>query len=392
MADLEAHIHHTADAGRELGELPTPALVLDLEVLERNAEGMARRCRKLGVGLRPHFKTHKSPEIAAIQAELGAVGFTAATLSEARTLLEAGFRDVTWAFPLVHSRLHEVVELWRGHPRARLGLLVDSPDAVTALESAAASESPAAPEGGRPVWLEVDVGQHRSGVDPRCALAVELARRLASSKVLDFRGLLSHSGQAYSAPGAGALAAAAEEERSLQTELAERLGAEGIRVEEVSVGSTPGMSAVASLEGVTEARPGNYIFHDHTQVLLGACSVADCAVSVVSSVVSSQPGAGHCVIDAGALALSKDPGPEWVPVHTYGEVFADYSRGHLDPEVRVVSLSQEHGRVSAPLPMGTRIRISPNHSCLTVPCFSSYVAVRGDRVLGRIPIRHHPHQ
>ena len=214
---------------------------------------------------------------------------------------------------------------------------------------------------------------------------------MAGSESLRFRGLLSHSGQAYATPGREALAAAAEEERTLQVELAGRLRAEGIPVEEVSVGSTPGMSAVASLEGVSEARPGNYIFYDHTQVLLGACAVTDCALTVVSSVVSSQPGAGHCVIDAGALALSKDPGPDWAPTSTYGEIFADYSRGQLDPEIRVVSLSQEHGRVSAPLPVGTRLRISPNHSCLTVPCFSSYVAVRGDRIVGRVPIRHHPH-
>lgn len=375
----------------QLGDLPTPALVLDLDILERNLRVMEGRCRRLGVALRPHFKTHKSLQIAARQADLGARGLTVATLREARTLLEAGFRDLTWAFPLILNSLPELFDLLRAHPGAHLGLVADSYDAITSIETELVTRLRSAGDTRTiPVWLKVDGGYHRAGVDPESDFAVELARRLHESEPIRFQGLLSHSGQAYRTPGQPALAAAAEEERSAMVGLAERLRSAGIAVPEVSVGSTPGMAGAGHLDGVTEARPGNYVFHDYAQVLIGSCTVRDCAVSVMSSVVSTQPGAEHCVVDAGALTLSKDPGVAWADPPTYGEIFGDYAAGVLNPDIRLTSLSQEHGIVNAPLPVGTRLRILPNHSCLAVPCFSAYAAVRGDAVVGYIDIDHRP--
>ena len=143
------------------------------------------------------------------------------------------------------------------------------------------------------------------------------------------------------------------------------------------------MTAARRLDGVNEARPGNYAFYDYTQSVLGSCIVGDCAVTVLASVVSSQPGAPHCVIDAGALALSKDTGPEHGPHPTMGELFADYPRGALHAGRWVTSLSQEHGILNARLPVGERVRILPNHSCLTVACFDEYHVVRGDEVVDR---------
>ncbi|MEM8929809.1 MAG: alanine racemase [Acidobacteriota bacterium] len=371
----------------DLADVPTPALILDLDVLERNLATMASRATERGIGLRPHYKTHQSPVIARWQRDAGAVGHTVATLQEASTLLAEGFTDLTWAFPLILNRTGEVVALMRQYPDATLRLLVDSADAVTAIENEVG------PKVGRPVhvWLEVDVGQHRSGVDPAGGTATELARRLNDVSGIVFDGLLCHSGHAYRTPGRTALAATSEGERHTIVELAERFAAAGLDGLARSIGSTPAMSAVGSLDGITEARPGNYVFYDHTQVALGACAVTDCALTVVASVISSQPGAEYCVVDAGALALSKDPGPSWVTPTTFGEIFADYRAGALDPEIRLTGLSQEHGVVSAPLPVGTRLRILPNHSCLVVPYFESYVAVRGDRVIARIPIRHRRH-
>lgn len=151
----------------------------------------------------------------------------------------------------------------------------------------------------------------------------------------------------------------------------------------ISVGSTPAMSMVATLDGVTEARPGNYVFYDYTQVVLGSCAVSDVAVTVLASVVSAQPGTNHAVIDAGALALSKDTGSELAPGPSMGEIFADYASHTLRPDVRVVSVSQEHGTVGNSLPVGSRVRIVPNHSCLTVAHFDEYVVVRGEEVLDR---------
>jgi D-serine deaminase-like pyridoxal phosphate-dependent protein len=142
------------------------------------------------------------------------------------------------------------------------------------------------------------------------------------------------------------------------------------------------MSAAEDLTGVTEARPGNYVFYDFTQVSLGACTVADCAVTVLASVVSCPPGAGHSVVDAGALALSKDPGPA-DGSGGFGRVFRDETTAALDPEARLTGVSQEHGVLSQRRPVGSRVRILPNHSCLTVACFDAIQVVRGDRVVDR---------
>lgn len=355
----------------KIAEIATPSLLLDLDVLERNLAGMAGRAAALGVALRPHIKTHKCVEVAERQRDLGAAGITVSTLYEARVFADHGFTDLTWAFPVILSRREEIRELAE---RVTLRLVVDSEEAVRGLEDL-----------GLPlhVWLKVDCGYHRAGVDPAAASSVELARRIAGSYSLRFDGLLSHSGHAYHGRNRGEVAAAAEEERRVMAGFADRLREAGVAVPGVSVGSTPAMSVVERLDGVTEARPGNYAFFDFMQVGLGSCGVQDCAVTVLASVVSARPGDPCCVIDAGALALSKDRGLDWTEPPTLGEVFADYSAGLLSPIARLTSLSQEHGILSRRRPVGTRVRILPNHSCLTAACFDEYTVVRGDDVVDR---------
>jgi D-serine deaminase-like pyridoxal phosphate-dependent protein len=352
-------------------DLPTPALLLDLDRLEANLARMAARAAALGVTLRPHVKTHKCLEIGERQRALGARGITVSTLHEARVFAEHGFDDITWAFPVILSRLEEARAV---SARAALGLTVDGPEALAALERFGHPF---------PVWLKVDCGYHRAGVDPGSDRALELARSIHGSSTLRFAGILTHSGHAYHAVGDAARAAVAEEERHVMVDFAARLRAAGVAVPCVSVGSTPAMTAAARLDGVDEARPGNYAFYDYTQSVLGSCGVGDCAVTVLASVVSSQPGGHHSVVDAGALALSKDTGPEHGPPATMGQLFADYGRGTLHAERRVVSLSQEHGIVNARLPVGERVRILPHHSCLTVACFDEYCVARGDEVVDR---------
>jgi D-serine deaminase-like pyridoxal phosphate-dependent protein len=309
--------------------------------------------------------------VAARQRALGIAGITVSTLYEARVFADHGYDDLTWAFPVILNRLAEVAEL---ADRATLRLVVDSPEAVTALERL-----------GRPlhVWLKVDCGYHRAGVDPASPKALALARRIAESSSLRFDGILTHSGHAYHGPTLRDVAAAAEEERSVMAAFAERLRQQGIAVPGVSVGSTPALSVARRLDGATEIRPGNYCFHDFMQVHLGSCRVSDCAATVLASVVSSRPGAGHSVVDAGALALSKDTGPEHLRRPTMGEVFADYGAGILDEDLRLTSLSQEHGILSAARPVGARVRILPNHSCLTAAQFDEYAVVRGEEIVDR---------
>ncbi len=354
-------------------DIPTPALVLDRDKLDANLERMARKAERLGTSLRPHIKTHKSIEIAERQRDLGARGITVSTLHEAKIFAAFGFDDITWAFPLIVGRAKEVGELAE---RLTLRVLVDSAEAVATLENLGVPVH---------VWLKVDCGYHRAGVDPSSPQATELAERLSSNSTLIFDGLLTHSGHAYQADSPADRLAVAEQERDVMTGLAGRLRDGGIRVPAVSVGSTPAMAVIEDLTGIDEVRPGNYALYDYMQVDLGSCETSDCAVTVLTSVVSR--GAGHSVVDAGALALSKDAGPPDERGHVFGRFFYDYPGGHLSDDVFLTSLSQEHGIVNQAMPVGTRLRLLPNHSCLTVAQFDEYVVAEGEEVVDRWRIR-----
>jgi len=347
-------------------DLETPALLLHLDVVERNVEHMAARARQLGVALRPHAKTHKCVELGRLQLEHGACGLTVATLVEAEVFARAGFTDLTWAFPIDPSHVPHA----RGIAEdtgATVRVVVDDQRTAQALAGS-----------GLHVWLKVDCGYHRAGVDPGSPHALSVARELGNERGLVFDGILSHSGHAYRTANQAEAARVAEQERSVMVGFAGRLREAGLPVRAVSVGSTPAMAAAHDLAGVTEARPGNYVFYDRTMVLIGCCEPADVGVTVLATVVSHQPGAAHFIVNAGALELSKDPGPAHVAPQAMGAV-----RGA--PELTVATLSQEHGLIRAESPpaldgrftVGAQVEIIPNHSCLTVAHFDQYHVVRG---------------
>jgi D-serine deaminase-like pyridoxal phosphate-dependent protein len=348
-------------------DLPTPSLLLDLDILEGNLDLMQARANALGVRLRPHIKTHKCIEIARLQRDRGAIGITVSTLEEAMAFAAAGFEDITWAFPLIVSRLDEVREMCR---IADFAVTLDTISAIEALEASGIDV---------PVWIKVDCGYGRAGVDPSSEAAVEVARRLADSATLHLRGCLTHAGHTYEQESADAIVAVAEAERVVMTGFGARLRGLGIDPGTLSVGSTPGMSLVSSLEGIDEARPGNYALYDYTQTRLGSCGIERSAASVLSTVVSSQPGRDVCIADAGALVMSKDTGKDR-PIH-YGRLYENISSDRLDTDLRILSVSQEHARVSASLPVGMKLRIVPNHSCLTVAQFDHFTVVRGNMVI-----------
>ncbi|MFQ5529350.1 MAG: alanine racemase [Gemmatimonadota bacterium] len=354
---------------RTIYDLPTPALLLDLDVLEGNLTRMQARTEALSVALRPHLKTHKCVEVGLAQRALGAVGVTVSTLHEAGVFADHGFDDITWAFPMAPDRAGDVAALGR---RATLGVVVDSEAPVDALEAVGAAVR---------VWIKTDCGYGRAGLDPESDGFAALASRIEESPDLTFAGLLSHSGNAYHARSPHEARRIGESERSCMVGAAARLGDRGISVPALSTGSTPTMAHVASLEGVTEVRPGNYALYDYTQVALGACSPAAGAATVLASVVSSSEHRHRSVIDAGALALSLDPGPAHAVVPSYGRLYEDYARGKLRHNARVVSLSQEHGIVDDLMAVGERVRVLPNHSCLTVACYDAFQVVQGEEVL-----------
>ncbi|MBM4162174.1 MAG: hypothetical protein FJ217_13885 [Ignavibacteria bacterium] len=363
-------------------DLPTPSLLLDRDLLERNLTAMQDRANKLGVALRPHIKTHKCVEIANHQIDLGARGITVSTFYEAEQFSAAGFNDITWAFPLPPVYAPRVAELYE---KSRIRVVVDSPEAAGHIDNVARVTGQRIH-----VWLKVDCGFHRVGVDPHSVLAEELIRNLSTSTTLIFDGILSHSGQSYSAHNRGEILAYAEQERFVMIEFAERMRDRGYNVPMISVGSTPAMSVAENLKGIDEARPGNYVFYDYTQAMLGSCSIADCALSVLASVVSHQPGASYFITDAGALALSKDPGPTHIRNDMdMGIIYEDYERKRLHPHLHYRTLSQEHGKVVTVDPrfiegkfkVGDKVRILEHHSCLTAANFDRYYIVQGDEIV-----------
>jgi D-serine deaminase-like pyridoxal phosphate-dependent protein len=369
-----------------IDELTTPALLLDLDILEKNLGMMQELAQKHKVSLRPHIKTHKCVEIAQKQQSLGGKGITVSTFYEIGEFAKAGFNDITWAFPLPPVYAAKAVEIGQ---KITLRLVVDSVEAGNALAHAAASSA-------NPVhvWLKVDCGYHRAGVDPSGKFAIELARSLAKYPKFIFDGILTHAGHSYLANSTQQIAAIAEQERSTMVNFAQRLDKEGIKVPAVSIGSTPTAVLAGSLEGISEIRPGNYCFFDYTQVQLGVCGVGSCALTVLAGIISHQPGASHFVTDAGALALSKDSGA--VHLHNdmgMGIIFEDYDRkrlyAHMDLQMQ--SLSQEHGIVAVDsrsaidgrFKVGERIRILEHHSCLAAANFDYYNVMRGNEIVDR---------
>ena len=359
-------------------ELHTPCALVDLDRFEANCSRMADRAHELGVRLRPHVKTHKCVKAARIQVKDHFGGITVSTLAEARGFAAAGFDDITYAVPIAPQRLPEVVEL-NAHS-TRLASLVDHIATIHAIEEISAANSVVLP-----VWLKVDCGLHRAGVNPESEHGVALAARLSTSAQIDFRGLLTHAGQSYGSTNREEALETAREEVSVTRAFVERLAEAEIAVPEISIGSTPTISAAQNLDGVDEVRPGNYAFFDVFQTAIGSCALSDVAFSVLATVVSAHPDRGRAVIDAGALALSKDPGPTHVdPDCGYGRIVAVEDQ-HPLPGLRLSSLSQEHGVVEGPgaaaLRPGTRLRILPNHSCLSAACFEIYQVVRSTEIV-----------
>jgi len=359
-------------------ELQTPAALVDLDRLESNASRMAEKAMRLGVRLRPHVKTHKCIDAARIQTDLHFGGVTVSTLAEAQAFAAGGFSDITYAVPIAPQKISDAVDL---HAEiGNLNLLVDHPDTVRAIEEVAASRKTSLP-----VFLEIDCGGGRSGVDPASDVTQLLVRRLADSEAIDFRGLLTHAGHAYGARSRSEAYEVACEERNLMTAIAAEFRDLGVEIPEVSVGSTPTLRAIDDLTGVTEARPGNYLFNDYFQTAIGSCDLDDVAFSVLATVISVDIEQTRAVVDAGALALSKDTGPTHVDPECGFGLPVTLEDQHRLPGLRVVGLTQEHGTLSGPgveaLRPGTRLRILPNHSCLSAACFDRYNVVRGTEVV-----------
>jgi len=362
------------ETGRDWRTVDTPALLVDLERLDANVRSMAGHARAGGVALRPHFKTHKSVAIARRQLDAGAVGITVATLDEAETLVDGGVvAPILVAFQVVAAPKLERAMGLAG--RVPLILAVDSADGAARLSVAAASA-------GRTVevWIEIDSGLRRAGVVPADAPA--LARQLAAEPNLRLTGMFTHAGQSYAARAATEVATIAAAESTAVVEAAAATRASGIPIETVSAGSTPTARFLDATSGLTEIRPGTYVFYDALQVALGTTGADRCALSVAATVVS-RPASERVVIDAGSKTLGLDKG-----AHS-SDLLPDYGR-LVEEDGALVRLSEEHGVLRVPatssLAIGDRVRIVPNHACSVTNLGRRFHGMRGDLVVEVIPI------
>ena len=355
---------------RFLPELDTPAVLVDLDIVEANIGRMADRAREKGVRLRPHAKTHKVPEIGRMQLAAGASGLALAKTSEAEVFADRGFTDIFLAYPVVGTdkgkRLLALAD------RIRLAVGADSEEGARSLAEVFHAA-------GRvlDVLLKVDSGLHRVGVPPE--RAVDMARRLASLPGLFLRGLFTHAGHAYHRETPEGVSEAGRAEGETLAAAAAAVREAGIALEEVSVGSTPTARAAMAVIGVTECRPGNYVYNDASQVSLGTCRLEDCAMTVLATVVSA-PERGRAVVDAGSKTLSSDPLRPRVGGHGF----------LLGRASRITRLSEEHGVIEVAdgeeFRVGARVRILPNHACVVSNLHDRVFALRGDRVEGELVV------
>ncbi|MGB8645758.1 MAG: alanine racemase, partial [Anaerolineae bacterium] len=341
----------------------------DFDKLERNIARMQQVADDAHVKLRPHTKTHKTPAIAIKQLRAGARGITVAKTGEAEVMERSNIIDILIAFPLQGaSKIQRLLDL---NERANLRVSLDSYKVVQDIAEAALARRQRVK-----VLIEVDPGFHRVGVQPG-APVLELAREISGLQGVELVGLFTHAGQAYGAHSLDEVAAIAEQEGRCVVESAELLRQNGIPVAEVSVGSTPTAPFVARVPGVTEIRPGNYVFYDASQIALGSCAPDDCAMSVIGSVVARHP--DRLVLDTGTKALTSD------------KLAAHLVQGHgiikgYEQRLLIERLSEEHATVKildgGALPsIGDKLEIIPNHACTTTNLYDHFYEARGGQVV-----------
>ncbi|PCE29773.1 DSD1 family PLP-dependent enzyme [Burkholderia ubonensis] len=359
--------------------LNTPAALIDAARMRHNVDRMQAHLDKLGVKFRPHVKTTKCRHVVDAQIAAGAQGITVSTLKEAEQFLAGGVRDIVYAVGMVPAKLGQALALRR--QGCDLKIVADSLHAANAIADFGREQ------GERfEVWIEIDVDGHRSGIPPEDDLLIDVGRALVDGGMI-LGGVLAHAGSSYEYSTREALAQIAEQERSRTVRAAERLRAARLPCPVVSIGSTPTALSAENLDGVTEVRAGVYVMFDLVMHNVGVCTLSEIALSVLTTVIGHQEEKGWAIIDAGWMAMSRDRGTQrQARDFGYGQVCAE--DGEVLGEYVVSAANQEHGivsRLGAPdpdiakqFPIGTRLRILPNHACATGAQHPEYHAVGED--------------
>jgi D-serine deaminase-like pyridoxal phosphate-dependent protein len=348
-------------------DLDTPAVLIDLDKLEQNIQRMAAFAKAQDINLRPHIKTHKIPQMAFMQLRAGAVGITCQKLGEAEVMAAAGINDILITYNIVgEHKLHRLAQLKR---LANVCTVVDSEEATTQLAARMQHEGLQ-----HEIMIEVNTGQNRCGVLPGEPV-LKLVQHLQQYPSLELRGIFTHEGHAYNFPDLEerkrvVMKAADEMKRTAQL-----LREHGFSCETISVGSTPSALIIGKAAGITELRPGNYVFYDRVQLKLGSCTEDQIAASVLATVIS-RPAPDRAIIDAGNKTMCTDNAADFDK--TIGMVV-----GH--PELTFHYSSEEHGRLTnqtgkIDLKVGDRVRLIPNHACGMMNMHDEVYAVRGETV------------
>lgn len=365
-----------------IADLQTPAVLVDRARAGRNLDRMAAAARARGIALRPHAKTHKSPEVARWQLARGAVGICCAKIGEAEVFADAGFDDIRIPYPLHPANADRVIALAR---RLRLSFIVDHLDVARGWSAALVAAGTTVD-----VLVKVDVGFHRCGIDPDPVTVLPFIAAVAALRGLRLRGLLSHAGQAYHATSADHLREMAASEAATLRALAEAARGAGVAIDELSAGATPTARFSLDQEGLTEYRCGNFVYYDRTQVGLGAATLDDCALTVLARVVS-KPAPGRLVLDSGSKTLSSDGARGFAPAKGYGAILRGTADGRIratmaqDESLVVERLSEEHAVVtvasgSTALEPGHLVRVVPNHACVVSNLVDQAWLLDGDEV------------
>lgn len=364
-----------------LAHINTPAAVIDITQMQANIDRMQARMNGLGVRFRPHVKTSKCVDIARLQAHAGAAGITVSTLKEAEQFFAVGITDILYAVGMAPHKLPQTEALIRAG--CRLRIVVDNVAAARTIAAYASSHHVVFD-----VLIEIDTDGHRAGVKPEASELIEIAHALTASSQVALRGVMTHAGASYALHDAVALQRFAEQERSLCVRAAARLRAAGFACRDVSVGSTPTALSAQTLDGVTEVRAGVYVFFDLVMANIGVCGLGDIAMSVLTTVIGHQREKNWTIVDAGWMAMSRDRGTQNQRVdYGYGQV-CDAAGRPIDG-CCMASANQEHGiiecgdaasnkSIEARFPVGTQLRILPNHACATAAQFPEYVALDRD--------------
>jgi D-serine deaminase-like pyridoxal phosphate-dependent protein len=355
-----------------LDRLETPALLLDEAQMDRNIERMRSRLRRLGVAFRPHVKTNKAMDVARRMMETPEGPITVSTLLEAEYFAEHGVKDILYAVCIAPNKLDHVAALQaRG---VRLSLILDSMETARLLAARTRSH------GQRfEVLIEIDSDGHRSGLKPDAGALLEIGQYLEANGI-PVKGVLTHAGSSYDCTTPQAIAAMAEQERAAAVHAAQRLREAGIACPVVSVGSTPTALFAEHLGGVTEVRAGVFVFFDLVMAGLNVCRLDEIALSVLATVIGHRPDKGWTLLDAGWMAMSRDRGTAGQAVDQGYGLVCDLDGKPLD-DLLLVGANQEHGIMAhrsgkvegaLHLPVGTQVRILPNHACSTAAQYPRY--------------------